>query len=288
MFFLLYKIGRILTLTLPLKVNYNIADISGSLYYLLAKRDRKVVSDNLKVILKHTENVHKLAQTSRLVFVNFARYLVEFFRTPKIDLKYIQENVKVEGKDNLNQALKLGKGVLLVSAHLGNWELGAMILSMLGYRINIIAWTHKNKLTNDFFLRLRQSKGVHVIPLGTALRGVFSALRNNENVALLGDIDYTQPEVGVTVKLFGRDTIMPRGPAAFSLKTGAAIVPTFVLREKNNTFRLVLEKPITYKPSGNWESDLTSLTQELTRILESYIVLDPGQWFMLRPRWSSG
>lgn len=273
---------------MPLKVAYAIADISGSLYYLLAKRDRKVVSDNLKIILNHTKSVQKLQKTSRLVFMNFARYLVEFFRTSKIDLKYIRKHVKFKGWENLNQALKLGKGVLLVSAHLGNWELGATVLSMLGYRISVVAWTHKNKLINDFFIRQRQSKGVQAIPLGTALRGVFSALKNNENVAVLADIDYTQPEVGETVKLFGRDTIMPRGPAAFSLKTGAALVPTFFLREKNNTFRFIFEKPIAYQPSGNWKPDLTSLTQELTKVLESYIALDPGQWFMLRPRWSSG
>ena len=108
---------------------------------------------------------------------------------------------------------------------------------MLGYRVNIIAWTHKNKLINDFFLEQRQSRGVAVIPLGASIRKVFSALKNNEIVALLGDIDYINPYTGITVKLFGQDTIMPKGPAVFSLKTGAPIVPTFILREKGNSFR---------------------------------------------------
>jgi len=285
MLYLLYRIGIFISLALPPKISYWLADILGSLYYLLAKRDRRIVANNIKVILNQAGNSPKVRRVSRLVFVNFARYLVEFFRASKIDLKYIEKNITIEGRENLDKALSLSRGVLLLSAHLGNWELGAMVLSMLGYKVNMIAWTHKNRLINDFFLQQRQSKGLGVIPLGTGIRKVFSALKNNESVALLGDIDYTRPQAGIAVKLFGRDTVIPKGPAAFSLKTACPIVPLFMLRERGNKFRYVLEEPIIYKATKNREYDLIRLTEKVARAIESYIGLHPGQWFMLTSRW---
>lgn len=287
MLYFLYRIGVFISLALPLKITYRIAGIFGSLYYLLARRDRKIVTNNIKVILNRTGNTPEIRHASRMVFTNFARYLVEFFRAPKIDLKYIEKYIRIEGRENLDRTLNLGKGVLLVSAHLGNWELGAMVLSMLGYQVNVVAWTHRNRLINDFFLQQRQGKGVKVIPLGTAIRKVFSALKNNEAVGFLGDIDYADPQTGIKVKLFGRDTIMPKGPAAFSLKAGSPIVPLFMLRERGNKFRFIFEEPIIYTATGNREDDLAGLTQTLSRTIESYIARNPGQWFMLIPRWQS-
>ncbi len=274
-----------MALSLPPKIAYCIADISGSLYYLLAKKDKRIATDNIKVVLQHTGDTHKLRRTSRAVFVNFARYLVEFFSTPRINLEYVRKHVKIEGRENLDRALSLGKGLIMVSAHLGNWELAGMIMAMMGYKVNAVAWKHKNKLINDFFLYQRQSKGLTVIPLGTGIRRVFSALKNNEIVGLLGDIDYANPQMGVKVRFFGRDTIMPTGPAAFSLKAGCPVLHTFLVRENGQQFRLILEEPIIYKSLGNWEDDLTELTKRIVEVMESYIARYPGQWFMLTPRW---
>ncbi len=287
MLYFLYRIGIFISLVLPLKITYGIADIFGSLYYLLARRDRKIVANNIKVVLNQTDDKRKIRHTSRMVFRSFARYLVEFFRTPKIDLRYVEKYIEIQGKEKLDKALSLGRGVLLVSAHLGNWELGAMVLSMLGYPVNVVAWTHRNRLINDFFIQQRQSKGVKIIPLGAAVRKAFSVLKNNETVAFLGDIDYANPKMGVTVKFFGRDTIMPKGPAAFSLKAGSPIVPLFLLREKGNRFKFIFEEPIIYKATENREDDLTGLTQTLTKTIESYVARNAGQWFMLTPRWQS-
>ena len=285
MIYLLYKIGQFLAFILPLKLTYRIAEAIGNLYYLLAKRDRKIVTDNIRVVLNYTNNSRPIGKVSRRVFVNFGRYLVEFFRTPKITSQYIKEHIKIEGRENLDQALRLGKGVLLLSAHLGNWELGAAVLSMLGYKINIVAWTHKNKLVSRFFVRQRQGKGIKIIPLGAGIRKVFAALKINELVAVLADVDYLNPQAGIRVRFFGRDAIMPKGPAAFALKVACPVVPIFVLREKRDTFRLILRKAIMYNATGNREQDLIGLTEKISRTMESHIGLYPEQWFMLTARW---
>ncbi|MBN3038800.1 MAG: lysophospholipid acyltransferase family protein [Candidatus Omnitrophica bacterium] len=286
MLYLLYKAGIFLALTLPIKASYKLADFIASMYYLLCHRDREVVKNNLKVVLNHDQGRVKTYHTSRMVFVNFARYLVEFFRASKIDTQFIHDNVEIEGRENLDRALKQGKGVILVSAHLGNWELGGMVLSMLGYKINGVAWTHKNKKINDFFLNQRRSKGLKIIPLGKTPRKVLTALRNNEIVGFIGDIDFLNPQKGITVKLFGRDTIMPKGPAIFSQKTGAPIVTVFLVRTGLNRFKLSLE-PIAHRVSGNQKADLQNLTAKVSKRIESCILHYPEQWFMLTPRWQN-
>ena len=287
MLYFLYKAGRFVALNLPLKISYWIADILGSLYYFLATKDRKIVQGNIRVILNWSNNAGRFRYVSRMVFVNFARYLVEFFRTPKVDLKYIKKYIRIYGRENLDKALESGRGVLVLSAHLGNWELGAIFLSMLGYKLNAVAWTHKNKQVNNFFAQQRQSKGVTAIPLGVAIRKVFSALGRNEIVAVLGDVDYTNPDVGVKVKLFGQDTILPKGPAVFSLKAACPIVPGYMFRKKDNTFNFVLGEPIAYEPSKNWENDVVNLTGKVAQAMQDYIVQSPEQWFMLSPRWKN-
>lgn len=285
MLYLLYKLAEFLALSLPVNIVYGLADFSGSIYYLLARRDRKIVNANIRVVLNHSANPKSVSCVSRRIFISFARYLVEFFRTPKIDRDYIQKHITFEGLEYLDQALKCGRGVLLLSAHLGSWELGAVALAMQGYKINILAYTHKNRLINEFFMQKRQSRGVKVIPLGAGLRKVFSALKRNELVAVLGDVDYVHPQIGIEVELFGQKTIMPKGPALFSLVAGSPIVPLAILREEKNKFRFNFKKAIIYNPGGNREEDLRHLTQKTAKVIEKYIAQYPEQWFMLTPRW---
>jgi len=288
MLYILYKIGEFLALTLPIGIAYKIADIAGSLYYLLARRDRKIVNNNIKVVLNCLGNQKSIPQISRKVFASFARYLVEFFRTSKVDSNYIKRHIKFEGLEHLDKALGLGKGVVLLSAHLGNWELAGSTLSILGYKINIVAYTHKNKLINEFFVQKRESKGVKIIPLGAGIRKAFSVFKKNEILGVLGDVDYANAQTGIKAKFFGQETIMPKGPALFSLVSKAPIVPTALFREKENGFRFVFGEPIIYKSTGNRQHDLSCLTQQATEAIQKYISLHPEQWFMITPRWRQG
>ena len=148
-------------------------------------------------------------------------------------------------------------------------------------------YEERSKQVNNFSIQQRQSKGVTAIPLGLAVKKVFSALKRNEIVAVLGDIDYTNPDAGVKVKLFGQDTILPKGPAVFSLRAACPIVPGYMLRRKGNTFNFILGEPIVYEPSKDWEYDVTQLTEKIAKVMQDYIGESPEQWFMLFPRWKN-
>jgi len=219
------------------------------------------------------------------MFRNFAKYLVDFFRFEKIDIEYIKNNIHIENRHYFEEALSKGKGVIVVSAHLGNWELGGIVIALLGYPFWAVALPHKDRRVNNFFNFQRERKGMRVIPLGKAVRACLNLLKNNKMVALAGDRDFTQK--GIILDFFGKPTFLPEGPAAFALKTGAIIVPTFMLRNKDDTFTLTIHKPIEATPTEDKDNDLRELIMRYKIIFEDYIRRLPDQWYMFRRFWVS-
>ena len=278
----LYRFGQFIALILPLRLAYAIAVFLADLHYFFAFRDRRFVKTNLKVILPEKEN-GQLRKISRMVFRNFAKYLVDFFRFEKLDREYIDKNIKLENLHYFDQALKSGKGAVVLTAHLGNWELGGVVIAQLGYPFWAVALPHKNKKVNDFFVAQRARKGVHVIAMGKAVRSCISEFRNNHMVALVGDRDFT--EKGMVVDFFNKPTHFPEGPAALSLMTGARIIPGFMLRNSDDSFTLRIEKPVEFNPSGDKAKDLADLIKICNNIFEDYIRRYPEQWYVFRRFW---
>ncbi|PIP19805.1 MAG: hypothetical protein COX41_00900, partial [Candidatus Omnitrophica bacterium CG23_combo_of_CG06-09_8_20_14_all_41_10] len=245
--YIFYRIGEMLVLNLPLKAAYAIAVFLSDLRYLFAFSDRKVVTENLKIIFPD-KNDKEISRIRIQVFRNFAKYLVDFLRFKKLDMDYIKRNVKLINMEYIKSGLSRGNGVILVSAHLGNWELGGVVVSMMGYSLSTVALPHKSKVVTNFFSKQRENKGLKVFLLGNAARGCLKALRQNQMIALVGDRDFT--ENGKIIDFFGKPAILPEGPAVFSLQTGAAIIPAFMLRNKDDSFSLIFEKPLEYAVSG--------------------------------------
>ena len=111
------------------------------------------------------------------------------------------------------------------------------------------------------------------------------ALQANELIGLLGDRDFTHS--GINVEFFGKTVNVPKGPAIISLKTGAVIVPTFAVREPDDSYRLFYEKPLDYTPCGDKDKDLKNLTEKVIAIIEDKIRRYPQQWFMFMEFWAS-
>jgi KDO2-lipid IV(A) lauroyltransferase len=280
--FFIYRAGQRLALSVPLKIGYFLAVIFCWLHYIFAFEDRAVVTDNLRAIFPDKSDT-ELAKIRFGVFKNFAKYLVDFFRFEKIDADYIRRYVRVKNIGYFDQALSKGKGAIVLTAHLGNWELGGAVFSVSAYPLWAVALPHKDERVNDFFDRQRQSKNLHVIPLGQAVRACLRALKENKVIALVGDRDFTKN--GVTIDFFGRPTIFPEGPAAFSLQAGAPIIPGFMLRNPDDTFTLVFEKPVEFTASGDKDKDIVNLITRYKAIYEDYIRKYPDQWFTFRRFW---
>lgn len=280
--YILYRIGEFISLYLPLKLVYALAGLISYLQYLLSKKDRTSVSNNLRAIFPDMEDT-LIKKYTKGVFINFGIYLANFFKFKKIDLAYIRENVIIKGLDNVDRALSAGKGLILFSAHIGNWELGGITLGLMGYPMNAVTLTHKHKKVNIFFTRQRQSKNLKVIPLGNAVRSCLEAFSRNEIVCIMGDRDFTQG--GIIVDLFGKPTMIPKGPAIFHLRNQTPLVAAFTVRQENGKFCLFFNPQIQFAPSGNYENDIRSLTGIYLKQIEDCIRAYPGQWSMFRRFW---
>lgn len=251
-------------------------------YWRRDRVGRRRVEANLRTI--HTfrglqPSTARLQRMARRTFQHFGKYLVDFFRTPSLSRRDVERLVDIEQAQFLEQACSHGSGVLCVTAHLGSWEIGEVVLSALGHRMHVVVRPERDRRVDRLFQRRREQRGVRVIPLGRAGLRVLRALRHGEMVALLGDRDYTQ-HMDYSL-FFGRRVRLPRGPATLCLRGGVPLLPGFLLRQADDSYRLRFHAPIVPEPGDGVET----VQAKLTRVLETEIQAHATQWFMFDDFW---
>jgi lauroyl/myristoyl acyltransferase len=275
--YLFFRIGYFMSTCLPARVGKAIVIFLSDVKYRFSPRDRRAVIANLLHILPPHEH-DRIPELSREVFINFGKYLYEFFRFKYLKKDDLGHFISIRGIEHVNEALRRNKGVIILSAHMGNWELGGVLMSLIGYPMVAVALPHKHPWVNAFFNRQRERVGVIVVPsLGAAVRRIFTSLKENKLVALVGDRDFAN--AGIKVPFLGAQKTMPRGPAVLARRTGAAIVPAFVIRQSDDTH--VLE----FQPSLPTDLGEEELIHAYTAVIERQIRRDPGQWLMFREFW---
>jgi len=276
--FLLFRIVQFVIHCVPPKFAYRIAEYMSDLHYKHSKADKEAVESNLRQILNTDRD---LSKEVREVFRNFGRYLVDFFFMYKVNKRFVAENVTFEHKEYFDRAMARGKGVIILTGHIGNWELGAAVLAEIGHQMTVIALPHKERSVNDLFNRQRRKHGVMIVPTSVAIRRCIEALRKNQMVALLGDRDFGS--FGEPMMFLGRKTHIPKGAAVFSYKTGATILPAFVLPTGDGKFKTCFAEPIVPREG---KSDEKAIIEELmekgTMALEGFIRAFPTHWLMFR------
>ncbi|MFH1552128.1 MAG: lysophospholipid acyltransferase family protein [Candidatus Omnitrophota bacterium] len=283
MLYILYRIGFFLARIMPLKACYFAGSLVAWVYFLFAEKDKEILRENLRMVLGKNTDADTIDKHVLEVFKNFAKYLADFFRFPRVTEDYVFENIEIEGREHMDACLAEGNGVILLSLHLGNWELGGAVVAALKYPISAIVLKHANKRINDFFTRQRSINNLKAIPVGLQIKECFRVLRKNEALAIAGDKDYTSG--GIYVDFFGRKAVMPKGPAVFSLKTSAPIVVCVLTRKKDDTFRFCFEEPIRYEPTGEYDKDVRALMEKYLAVFEKHIRENPDQWYAFKKIW---
>lgn len=279
--YIIYKIAQVVVMALPLKFSFWLGARIADIHYLFSKKDRDLVLNNLKNVYGKVDKETKRA--ARTVLRDFAKYLVEFLRFSRVGREYIKRDVKVEGLENLNQALEAKKGVIIVSAHLGNWELGAALFAQLGYPMYVIALAHKDNNVNKFFINQRAITGVKNITLGGSVRRSLARLKENAMIALLCDRDFSNNAIPAT--FFGKTAFLPIGSGLFAVKSGCALVPVFVVRQKDDRHKVIIDKAIEYNLTGDKRRDIKDIVQKVAGVMEDYVRRYPEQWFMFGNPW---
>ena len=271
-----YRLAQRLSVALPSPVAFRWAQRLADVCWRCSAPDCAAVQANLSMALGMP--LERRSPLVREVFRNFSRYVVEFFTMHQRE----RPDITVEGHDHLAEARRGRLGAILLTAHLGNWEFGAALIRRMGFPVSAVALPHPDPRMDRLFNRQRQRCGVTVIPLGHhAGRRSLQSLRSGALLGLLGDRDFTGN--GVRVSLCGRQVALPRGPAILSLKSGAPLLPTFLLREGPWRFRLCVEPPIWPAIREEEDQQIRALTQAHATVLERYLKRAPDQWLLFQP-----
>jgi len=267
----------------PPRLGYAIFDRIGSLSYQNGTTARENVHDNLRHVLGPQADPARIAEVACQIFRNQARNYYDLFRVASLSADQIRSLVTVHGLEHIDQALSAGKGVIMVSAHLGNADVVLQRFALQGFPITGVAEHLQPEELYQYVASLRASKGVKVIPSDSFLRPLFRALRNNEILALAAD--RIETENGTVIEFFGAPALLPDWHVQLALRTGAKLLLAFSVRRPDNTFEAVTEPPLDLENTGDRARDIRAGMAKLVAVLEKYIGRSPEQWVMFQPIW---
>ena len=269
---------------LPWRLGLWVGRRLGDLAYWVLPGRRAVARENLERAFAGERNAPELDRLCRESFRHLGVTLVEactfYFRPTSVLLS----RVDVEGVDHLKAAAAHGRGILLLTAHLGNWELLAAASVHTGYPLSVVVRPLDSAVLDRVVTRFRERGGVEVIAKRRALRGVRDALRRGRMVAILLDQNASRRE-GVFVPFFGEPASTSKSLALLALWSGAPVVPVFIQREREGRHRVTIEPAVPPPTTGDREQDILAFTAAFSRIVESRIRRSPEQWFWMHRRW---
>lgn len=257
--------------------------VLGDVCYFLSRRYRNAAMRNLVLAYGEQKSDRDYRRITRSVFRNFGATVFEFLTIPDLSEEEIRKLVDVYGEESLKECEQMGKGVLLITGHIGNWELLARWQVLSGRKLHVVARRTRDPRTTNLMTQVRESAGYNVLHVGETLRPVLQALKRKEYVAILPD----QNANDVFVPFFGRLTGTVSGPARICLKTGAPIVIVWCVRMPNGRFRIEHERPVCFEPTGDTAEDIRRIMGYINSRLEHVIRQYPTQWLWLHNRWKS-
>ncbi|HWP30835.1 MAG TPA: lysophospholipid acyltransferase family protein [Fimbriimonadales bacterium] len=272
-----------LVLRLPEGIAEGFGSSIGKLAYFFSKKYRTRAIENLRMCFPEWDE-NKVKRTARAVFEHFGRTAARFFRSYKMPPHEILNTIVAEeGLDALEQAKALQKGLIIVTAHFGNWERAAQYMNAKGYKINTVARDADDELTGEIVNRARREQGTEVYSRGSAAKDLLRALSRNEAVAILVD----QNANDVFVPFFGFPAGTVAGPAVLHLRTGAPILIGFCLENGKGQYRVSFVRPTFPPATGNQEEDIRTIMTVINKVLEDKIREHPEQWLWMHDRWRS-
>ena len=252
----------------------------------LARRQRRAGLHNLQMAFPERTSEERL-RILRGCFRNLGRLLVEFSHFPELNKRNISEFVSHDGLENYLEGLRRGRGIIFMTAHFGAWELSSFAHSLYGYPLKFVVRPIDNPRVDALITHYRTLGGNVPIQRRSAGRDILKALRDNEAVGILFDQNTTSDE-GIFVEFFGIPAATTPAIAAFALRTGAAVLPGFLIWEESmGKHRLRFDPPVQLIETGNLEHDVAENTKLFNQILEDYVRKYPDQWLWIHRRWKT-
>jgi lauroyl/myristoyl acyltransferase len=268
---------------LPFRVGYFFADWCGDIYFLLSAKRRRIIGQNIMRVMGADRNGIIPNGKVRQVFRNVAKNYFDLTKLSQMGQGDINSRTIIKGWQHLIRAANDGKGVILATAHLGNFEFGAQILALRGIEMTVLVEAFNSTPLLRNIALLRQRKGVKILPVNTSgLKGVLRALHRGETLVIVCDRDLQGN--GVKIKFLGEEAALPSGAVSLALRTGAAIVPIFSLRTPGNNSCIYIEPQLKMIDRGGREQTIKDNLEKLAAVMEKYIRQYPEQWAVFGER----
>ncbi len=276
---------RWLFFLLPRRLCLRLGEGAGVLLFRLDGRHRRLAQANLKKALGSELPSSQRRLIARKSFLHFGRMLTDNLKWAHFGESKRQRLLRVEGEENIHQALQQEKGVLLFSAHLGNWEVASLALSRLG-GLSVVARPLDSRPAERELVRFRASLGARIIYKQQAAKPILQALRRNEMVAILIDQNVLRSQA-VFVDFFGLPAATTPSLASFHLRTHAPLIPVFCYPTPLFSYLVKIAPALDIELSGEREKDVLKITQRCTKIIEAEIRAQPDLWFWFHNRWKT-
>ena len=252
--------------------------------YYLHGRLRRVGYRNLALAMPELGRAERRVIV-RKVFINLGRLLGEFSQFPKITPQNISGLVEYDGLENYTRASDRGRGVLMLTGHVGAWELCAFAQGVYGHPLSFLVRPLDNPLLDRMVSRYRELSGNRTIDKNRAVRTVLEILKAGQDVGLLIDAN-TMPDQGVFCDFFGTPACSTTGLAVFALRAEAPVVPGFLIwDERLRKHRLRFEPEIPLIRTGDFKEEVMLNTTRFTKVIEDYARRYPDQWLWIHKRW---
>ncbi len=276
---------RFVVQAIPLRLAYRIATSCAHLFYLFPGDQREIMAGELQRIFRYKSS----GEINRIVKESFEIYFkrqVENLIYGKLTKRRLEKMVSVEGGENLNAALKKGKGAIILLSHFGSFLLILPALAYRGYRINQLAgppMLKGNRPIHQRIFRIRRKASdnlpINFLRSDQSLSTVFKSLKNNECIAIA--FDGREGGYWIPVKMLDSEAFISPGALKIAMKTGASIIPTFIVREKDDTQRVILESIFELEESDDKEKMVFTNTGKVAAIFERYIQRFPSHYGMV-------
>ncbi|HEY0399011.1 MAG TPA: phosphatidylinositol mannoside acyltransferase [Acidimicrobiia bacterium] len=281
-----YRAGAAIAMALPEPLSRPAAGLTGRALGLAMRGRREMVGRHLRRIHGPGLEGRALDRAVAATFSSYGRYWLEAFRLPSQDLLTLDgDRFRIDGRDHVDKALAGGKGVVVGTPHLGNWDLGAAWFAAQGYQPTTVVEPIEPPALFEWFCAYRRGLGMGIVPLGPeAGTTLLKKLREGLMVGLVCDRDLTG--TGVEVEFFGERTTFPGGPATLALRAGAPLMAgaNFFAGAGHHC---IMRPPLDTTRQGTIKEDIARITQALAAEFEVLIRMAPDQWHLLQPNWPS-
>ncbi len=284
-FVLVWTLVKLLGLP-PRSVARSFGALIGRVAFALTPRLRRAGHRNLALAFPEKSEAER-ELILRKLYRNLGWLLAEFCQMPGYTPGQAKSFIRYDGLEHYLAARDQGKGVLILTGHLGAWELSSFYHSLMGYPMSIVIRRLDNPLVDQLVNSIRCLHGNQVLHKDDFARGLLAAMRRGDTVGILMDTNMTPPQ-GAFVDFFGHPACTGSGLARIAIKTGAAVLPGFLLwDEPTKSYILRFGAALTLPVTGDAEADALAHTALFTRVIEDYIRQYPDQWLWLHRRWKT-